>query len=87
MSAVILHSEFIKEKLNKLGLTNVYYIDYPSFYDYSSLAPRKELRKQAGLTGNDIVLTALGGIRHDKGLDILLEAFKYLDKTEKQGLV
>ena len=87
VSAVIVHSEFIKEKLNKLGLTNVYYIDYPSFYDYSSLAPRKELRKQAGLTGNDIVLTALGGIRHDKGLDILLEAFKYLDKTEKQRIV
>ena len=32
ISAVVVHSEYIKGKMESLGLKNVVYIDYPSFY-------------------------------------------------------
>ena len=87
VSAVIVHSEYIKNQLENLGLTNIHYVDYPSFYDYSQVPSRNELKKREGLKVSDVVFSALGGIRQDKGLDILLEAFKYIDVGIKKNIV
>lgn len=85
--AVIVHSEYIKKQMESIGLTNVHCIDYPSFYDYSPLPPKEEIRRQYGLSAGDIVFSALGTIRKDKGLDLLLEAFKYVDDGHKEKIV
>ena len=87
VSAVVVHSEYIKKQLESLGLTNIHYVDYPSFYDYSKVPSRTELKKREGLKDSDVVFSALGGIRPDKGLDILLEALKYIDVEIKKNIV
>ena len=87
VAAVVVHSEYIKAQLESLGLTNVHYVDYPSFYDYSRIPNRQELKRREGLMETDIVFSALGGIRPDKGLDILLDAFKYIDEDAKKHIV
>ena len=87
VDAVVVHSEYIKQQLENMGLTNVHLIDYPSFYDYSTIGSRDEVRRKFGFSQHDIVLSALGGIRKDKGLDILLEAFKYINTESKKRIV
>lgn len=87
VSAVVVHSEYIKKQLESLGLTNIHYVDYPSFYNYSKIPSHEELKKREGLDENDIILSALGGIRSDKGLDILLDAFKYVSEDIKKRVV
>lgn len=87
VAAVVVHSEYIKNQMEAMGLTNIHYVDYPSFYDYSKIPSKNELKKREGLNDTDIVFSALGGIRSDKGLDILLEAFKYIDTDTKQRIV
>lgn len=82
---IIVHSEFIKSNLNMMGIKNVEIIDYPSFYDYSNLE-KKMVRKNKNIE-DQIVISCLGGTRIDKGLDILLEAFKYLKKELKEKIV
>lgn len=83
---IIIHSEVMKEQLLNLGVKNIEVVDYPSFYDYNTSKSKETLRKENKLE-NSIVLTALGGTRNDKGLDILLEAFKYLDESLKEKLI
>ncbi len=87
VDAVVVHSEYIKSQMELIGLTNVHCIDYPSFYDYSFLPSKEELRQKYGLLAEDVVFSALGGIRKDKGLDILLEAFKYVDMRHKRRMI
>ncbi len=87
VAAVVVHSEYIKNQMEAMGLTNIHYVDYPSFYDYSKIPSKNELKEREGLKDIDIVISALGGIRSDKGLDILLEAFKYIDADTKQRIV
>lgn len=87
VDAVVVHSEYIKQQLNDMGLMNIYLIDYPSFYDYGQIGKKEEVRMKYGIKNEDIVLSALGGIRKDKGLDILLEAFKYIDVNNKKRIV
>lgn len=84
---VIVHSEYIQKQMNAIGIHNVSYVDYPSFYDYSQLSPKDELRAKYGIKPDDIVLTALGTIRQDKGLDILLEAFRYCKLSVKNKIL
>lgn len=85
ISKIIVHSEFIRDELKKIGVDNVEVIEYPSFYDYSQL--NKENLKTKENLKDKIVLSCLGGTRFDKGLDILLEAFKYIDKNIKNKIV
>lgn len=87
VAAVVVHSEYIKNQMEAMGLTNIHYVDYPSFYDYTTIPNKECLKKREGLKDTDIVFSALGGIRSDKGLDILLEAFKYIDEDIKQRIV
>lgn len=87
VAAVIVHSEYIKVQLEAMGLDNIHCIDYPSFYDYSKIPSREELKEREGIKKSDVVFSALGGIRADKGLDILLEAFKYMDGDYKRRII
>ena len=84
---VIVHSLFIKHQMEKLGLRNVVCIDYPSFYDYKNVLSRNELKKRENISPSDIVLSALGGIRYDKGLDILLDSFRYIRDDIKKKII
>lgn len=82
---IVVHSDYIKSILVKSGIENVEVIDYPVFHALK-LEGRETIRRREGLQPEQIVLSALGGTRHDKGLDILLEAFKYLPSPSKERL-
>lgn len=77
---IIVHSEFLKEKLDMMKINNVMVIEYPSFmYNYDF----KEINKSS----EKIMISCLGGTRRDKGLDILMDSFKYLNEVTKNRLV
>lgn len=84
---IIVHSEFSKEALNMIGIENVITIEYPSFYDYSTISDKKKIRENKKIPEDKIIISALGGTREDKGLDILLESFKYLDEGNKNKII
>ena len=84
---VIVNSDYIRNKYLALGIKNVVTISHPSFQDYSGIMSKNELKQQFGIPNDKIVLSALGGIRADKGLDILLESFKYLSETIKREII
>ena len=79
-------SDYERNQFVEIGINNVVCIPWPSFYDYSGIESKQALKKKMGLDGN-IVITALGGIRFEKGLDILLTSFKYLSEEEKEKIV
>lgn len=76
---IIVHSEFLKEELLKMGITNVEVIDYPSF-----IREREDINNR---NDNKIIISCLGGTRYDKGLDILIKSFNYLDEDCKKKVV
>lgn len=79
---IIVHSEFLEEELNKIGIKNVKTIEYPSFININN----KNIKKDKELK-DKIVISCLGGTRKDKGLDILSEAFKFIDSKYKEKIV
>lgn len=81
LKLIIVHSEYLKEKLNDIGIKNVICIDYPSFIEKSSCLVEKNKNTEK------INLVCLGGTRIDKGLDILCESFKYIDDISKDKLL
>lgn len=77
VDVIVVHSEYIEQQLNDIGLYNVTVINYPSFLDNSAMSKVNVINREK------IVVSCIGGTRYDKGLDILIEAFKYLyDKTK-----
>lgn len=84
---IIVHSEFCKDILFKKGIKNVKVIEYPSFFDYSKYEDIEKIKTELGIDKNKIIITSLGGTRYDKGLDILLESFKYLDSEIKDKIL
>lgn len=87
MKTLIVHSSFSEETLIKIGIKNVTVINYPSFFDYSRYENKSILRNQLGIDEKKFVISALGTTRHDKGLDILLESFKLLNKDMKKHII
>lgn len=85
LDSIVVHSEYIKAVLLSNNIENVEVIDYPVFHSLP-LDERETIRSREGLTPGQTVLSALGGTRHDKGLDILLESFKYLAPALKERL-
>ena len=71
---IIVHSEFLKLKLIENGINNVICIDYPSFISYKQVNKSKSKK---------INISCLGGTRNDKGLDVLIDSFKYIDNEVK----
>jgi glycosyltransferase involved in cell wall biosynthesis len=73
---VVLHSEFLKDKLSEYGKNNGFHIEYPNFK--KSPYTKEEDKKYYSLNENIPVLGCIGETRSDKGLDIMLEALKYV---------
>ncbi len=76
--SVVVHSEYIQQKLSSYGIGNAVHIEYPQFG--TSFYPMEEARAYWQLEQDIPVIACIGGTRHDKGLDILLEA---LGKVKK----
>lgn len=87
IDVIIVHSEYSKLQLIENGICNVEVVDYPSFYDYSKFSSKNEIREQLAMPHDRIVLSVLGGTRYDKGLDILLESFKYVNENVKNKVL
>ncbi|NYE05893.1 glycosyltransferase involved in cell wall biosynthesis [Bacillus niacini] len=87
ITLIIVHSEYIKNILKKNGISNVEVVHYPSFYEYEMISDKYAIKKDLGIPTDKIVLSALGGTRSDKGLDILLESFKYIPDDIKRKVL
>ena len=70
--SVVVHSEYIQQKLSSYGIGNAVHIEYPQFG--TSFYPMEEARVYWQLEQDIPVIACIGGTRYDKGLDILLEA-------------
>lgn len=86
VSKVVVHSEFLYQELNEIGVKNCEVVFYPSFFDYSN-CNLKEIKQRKKLDNQLIVISLLGGTRKDKGYEILFEAFKYLGKEYKKNII
>lgn len=81
LDKIIVHSEFLLVRLNEMGIKNCICIDYPSFICKSNLKEVKIYKD------NRIVISCLGGTRYDKGIDILVESFKYITEGIKKDIL
>ncbi len=82
-TAIIVHSNYIKEKLIhnfKIKSSKITIIPHGNFDNYLSLKPitNNEAREILGLKDNDNVLLYFGFIREYKGVDLLLNSFNIL---------
>lgn len=87
ISWIVVLSESLKNQLQGIGIKNVVVIEHPTFYDYSVIEPKDALRRKYGIPDDKIVISALGGTRYDKGLDLLLDSFAYLTDEEKDRII
>lgn len=85
--AIVVHSEYLCDQYRELGLKNVRCIEYPSFYDYSTIADKATLREKMGIPEGKYVFSCLGGTRYEKGLDILIEALNQLPQEFKKKTI
>jgi glycosyltransferase involved in cell wall biosynthesis len=72
VNAVVLHSEYLKNKLLSYGRTNGVHIEYPNLT--TKACDSKQAREYFNLKEDIPVLACVGETRFDKGSDILLEA-------------
>lgn len=86
ISQIVVLSDSLERRLRELGITNVSTILHPTFYDYSKFS-QKDARLRLGLPCDKIVISALGGTRFDKGLDILIDALNGLSNENKSKVV
>lgn len=86
ISMIVVLSDSLKNELKNIGVFNVVVIEHPTFYDYTIIEEKEVLRKKHDIPVDKIVISALGGTRYDKGLDILLDSFSYLTDEEKQRI-
>lgn len=84
---ILVLSEYLKIELNKMNINNVVAIQHPTFYNYRSIDNKQLLRDRMNLKNNDLIFSFLGGTRFEKGLDILLESFNYLQEEEKKKII
>lgn len=76
---IVVHSEYIKMKLNEIGIENVVVINYPAFVN-NEILPQKT--NESGY----FEFLCLGGTRFSKGADILADAFGYFDPEVKDKI-
>lgn len=86
ITAFVVCSECALPKFKSMDIRNVVSIPWPSFYEYALIGSKDQLKERYGLADN-IILTFLGGLRHEKGLDILLDAFQYLPTSLISAIV
>ena len=71
-SRVVVHSEYLLEKIQSYGIKDAVHIEYPQFG--TEYFTTEEARSMWQLEQSIPVITCIGNTRYDKGLDILLEA-------------
>lgn len=86
INKIIVHSEFLKEELNNIGIKNVKIVNYPSFFSYQDFNKEK-IKKEINIQNNKLIISLLGGTRKDKGYEILFESLKYLKKEYKDNIL
>lgn len=79
---IVVHSEYIKDKLNDLGIFNVEVIDYPSFYPEHISINKNIINKDKSY----IKILCIGATRFDKGIDIVSRSFQYINHDSKKCL-
>ncbi|MBQ6935037.1 MAG: glycosyltransferase [Clostridia bacterium] len=79
VNAVVLHSEYLKDKLSAYGKTNGVHIEYPNLT--TKTCDRNKARTYFDLKDNIPVLACIGETRYDKGADILLEALNNVTES------
>lgn len=87
VDAIIVLSNYLREELQQFGISNVYTVEHPSFYDYTGIRSKEELRNANNISNDKMVISFLGGMRYEKGIDIFLNAFKYLDESYKEKIL
>lgn len=87
ITSIVVFSEYLKEQLYKIGIKNVTHIPHTTFYDYSKIPSKHILKEKYNISNSATVISALGGTRYEKGLDILLESFKFLSKEIKHNII
>lgn len=65
---IVVHSDYLREQLNNMGITNVVSINYPALID------QKIKIQNISLPENKIKIVCLGGTRFGKGADIAINA-------------
>lgn len=75
LRCVIVHSEYLSNRIKKIGIVNCKSIEYPCFEKID--VGVNEAREFFNITNSFPVIGCIGETRYDKGLDILLDA---LDK-------
>lgn len=79
ISCGVVHTKYLQEELNGLGIKNVKHIEYPQLYTFDLKA--KELAcSYWGLDSKRPVLGVIGETWTYKGLDILLDALKFVNR-------
>lgn len=78
---IIVHSDYIRDVLKNNGINNVLVIEYPSFNEDNI----EIIQKEANFTDR-IIVSCIGGTRADKGLNILIDSFKYLSEESKSNI-
>ena len=75
--ALVVHSDFLLEQIQREGISNGVCIDYPQFAE--NKFTKHEAKDRLGLNSNVPIISAIGNTRDDKGLDILLSALKLVN--------
>ncbi len=86
IDSILVLSDYLKHEMDMIGVKRVVAVQHPTFYDYSGLPSKAVLRKRFGIEDKKIVFSFLGGTRHEKGMDIFLDALEHLSKEEKKSI-
>jgi glycosyltransferase involved in cell wall biosynthesis len=77
---VVVHGEYLKKSLKAKSIDNVVNIEYPATHNY--FPGKEKARELLNLSKDANILLSLGGTRENKGLDILLDALKYIKSED-----
>lgn len=75
----VVHTVSLKDMLLSMRINNVVHIEYPQFYESTSI-DKNNAKLKLGIKNSEPVLLALGSTREDKGLDILLDALNFVNR-------
>lgn len=78
----VVHTQSLKTTLINENINNVKQIEYPQLVNIPKVN-QKDAQKFFGIEDETIVIGSIGGTRYDKGLDLLLEALKLVDREFK----
>lgn len=87
IDSFVVFSDYTADEFRSIGINNVKVLAYPTFYDYSIIPSKKVIKEKYNIDEKYTVISALGGTRYEKGLDILLESFKYISPEIKARIL